>query len=77
MPNVQQKVTDATLLYEHTDITVDAVLVIVGVRSTLAGERDALWGLKTAFNEGTAMVRIHCQTYCATVETDLRQQQQA
>ena len=69
MPNGQQKGPDATLLYEHMDIMVDAVLAVVGYGAHSPESTQRLRGLRTALDEGAAMLRKHCRKYCVTVET--------
>ena len=58
MPNGQQKATDATILYEHMDIMVDAVLAGVGYGARSPESTQLLQRLKNAFNGDTAMLRI-------------------
>lgn len=69
MPNGQQKGHDATLLYEHMDIMVDAVLAVVGYGAHSPESTERLRGLRTALDEGATMLRKHCRKYCVTVET--------
>ena len=68
MPNGQQKAATATLLYEHMDIMVDALLAVVGYGAHSLESAERLRTLKTALDEGAAMLRTHCRKYCVTVE---------
>ena len=68
MLNRQQKATAATVLYEHMDITVEALLAVVGYGAHSPESAERLQILKTALDEGAAMLRTHCRQYCVTVE---------
>lgn len=65
MPNWLQKAADATLLYEHIDIMVDASLAVVGCGAKSLESAERLRVLKAALNEGATMLRTHCRTFYA------------